>query len=128
MTYFRKESPKFDGENYLDWKKKMITHLQCVGFEIFEIATQEVVIPSLKDLAKDDATNRQKETFTNNAIAKEALINVLSDSEFSEIKKIDKAYTICKYLEDMFEGDVQAKNARKKTWKKKYNSLEMLLE
>ena len=94
MSYFRKESPKFDGENYLDWKNKMITHLHCVGFEIFEIYTQEVVIPSLKDLAKDNATNRQKDIFTHNAISKESLISALSDSEFFEIKKIDKAYTI----------------------------------
>ena len=28
----------------------------------------------------------------------------------------------------MFEGYVQAKNARRKTWKKKYSSLEMLPE
>lgn len=101
MSYFRKESPKFDGENYLDWKNKMIIHLQCVGFDIFEIATQEVVIPSLKDLSRDDATSKQKDTFIANAVAKEALISALFDSEFSEIKKLDKAYTIWKYLESI---------------------------
>ena len=52
MSFFRKGSPKFDGENYLDQKKKMMTHLQCISFEIFEVATKEVQIPSLSDLAK----------------------------------------------------------------------------
>ena len=70
MEYFRKESPKFDGENYLDWKNKMVTHLQCIAFEVFNVTIQAAKIPTLEDLEKDDDTDAQKELFHYNAIAK----------------------------------------------------------
>ena len=31
VNLFRKESPKFDGTNYDNWKDKMKTHLLCMG-------------------------------------------------------------------------------------------------
>ena len=31
MNIFRKDSPRFDGANYDDWKEKMKTHLLCMG-------------------------------------------------------------------------------------------------
>lgn len=102
MAFFRKDSPKFDGENYLNWKNRMMTHLQCIAFEV---AIKEVEISSLEDLAKDDATSKQNNLFHQNAIAKESLINALSNSEILEIKKVDTTYKIWKHLEDMFEGD-----------------------
>ena len=87
MAYFRKESPKFDGENYLDWKNKMVTHLQCIGFEVFDVTIKAAKIPTLEDLAKDDATKRKNELFHQNVIAKEPLISALSDSEFFRDKE-----------------------------------------
>ena len=66
MEFFRKDSPKFDGENYLDQKNKMIKHLQCISFEVFEVAIKEVKIPSLVDLAKEDATSKKKDLLHQN--------------------------------------------------------------
>ena len=50
MVTLRKESPRFDGINYDNWKEKMKTHLLCMDLEYWLITKAEKTIVGKDEL------------------------------------------------------------------------------
>lgn len=74
MTYM-KESPKFDGDNYDNWKNNMRTYLINMGIDYYLITKNEIDIKIESMLSW--CTNEKNKLFQYNMIAREALIIVL---------------------------------------------------
>ena len=88
----RKDSPRFDGENYDSWKKNMKTHLLCMGPRYW------LVTKVSKDILEEDnlesCTKDQREVFMCNIRAREAILIALPKSEYSQVKLLKTSHEI----------------------------------
>lgn len=123
MAYYIKEIPKFNAENFDNWKNKMRTHLIYMGIHHWMIKKNEKKLVEESNLAS--ALDDDKKLFHCNMVTKEELINALSKEKFTEVKELDLANKIWKRLEALYEGDQYTKSTKLKNWKAKMEKLKM---
>ena len=78
---FRKDSLKFHGTNYDNWKENIKTHLVCMGlrYEILRKSTKIIIVK--KDL--ETCSEAERDHFMCDLRAKEALLIKLPKIEYS---------------------------------------------
>jgi len=45
MSTYKKDSPRFDGLNFTAWKSCMECHIQCMGYQYWNITSTKYVPP-----------------------------------------------------------------------------------
>lgn len=105
MESISKENPKFNGSNYQIWKDQMTTCMICMGDEYRDIIEKPYITPN--DLSQ--ATVDENKKFKENMLATEALINALSDTEYSHIYELRTTHEVWTKSETIYEGDKYVK-------------------
>lgn len=89
-TYvFRKESPRFDGNNYTIWKDQMEVHLKCLGEEYWKLTKNTHNVP-----LNGPVTTVEIKDVEHNIRAKEALISALTNSKMTNVMGLQTAHEI----------------------------------
>ena len=110
VNLFRKDSPRFDGANYDNWKEKMKTRLLCMGLGYLILTKIEKTI--VEEGKLEECSEPKRDLFMCNMRAREALLSVLPYNEYSKVKSLQTSHEIWKALESTFEGDDNAKRMR----------------
>ena len=84
---------------------------------------EEVDIKTMSEI--ENVTNEERKLFQENMLAREAIISLLSKSEFTEVEDLIVARDILKRLETLYEGDEHAKQAKLEYWKTKMEGRKM---
>jgi hypothetical protein len=68
MEYTKIGAPRFDGQNYAFWNKRMQTFLQAHGFDVWKSVVDGYAVPTLPQLTNMEinstkTTQRLKEPF-----------------------------------------------------------------
>ena len=90
----------FHGTNFVYWKVRVTTYLQCLGTEVWDIIDTGYTFPSATPT--DTAGKKQYGT---NAKAINTLLGSLSQSEFVEVIQLKTAKEIWDKIILSYEGD-----------------------
>jgi hypothetical protein len=80
MEYAKIGAPRFDGQNYAFWNKRMQTFLQAHGFDVWQSVVDGYAAPTTPPTDKDG-----KKLSENNSKAKGTILSSLDDSIFVKV-------------------------------------------
>ena len=92
VNHFRKDSPRFDGDDYDFWKEKMKTHLLCMGLGYQLLRKSEKTI--VKEKKIEECSEAERDLFMCNMRAIEALLLALPENEYRQIKSLETSHKI----------------------------------
>ena len=94
----------FDGTNFVYWKVRVLSYLQSLGTEVWDIIDTGYTFPSAT--TTDPA---EKKKFETNAKAFNTLLGCLSQSEFVKVMQYKSTKEIWDKIVLSYEGDEQVK-------------------
>ena len=112
--------PKFDGNAYGYWKKKMQAHIKSMNRKIWQVVEKDFIV-----LDVNDPTPREDELLQLNDIAVNVLYEALEEKIFEHVKDKERAYEIWTHLEETYEGTNVVKGAKLYILRGKWKSFKM---
>jgi hypothetical protein len=98
MEYAKIGAPRFDGNNYAFWSKRIKTFLQAHGFDVWQSAVDGYAAPSTPPA--DKYGNKLSE---NNSKDKRTIISSLDDSVFVKVMHCKTTKDIWDKLKNIYE-------------------------
>lgn len=102
--------PLFEGKNFQLWKGRFETHAKAQGFKIWKVISEGPLQPKHADPKLWD--DKDEETFTINARAKNLIESALWAHEYSRVSRCETAKEIWDKLLATHEGTTQMKDNR----------------
>jgi hypothetical protein len=120
MEYTKIGAPRFDGQNYTFWNKRMKTFLQAQGFDVWKSVVDGYTTPTTPPTDRDG-----KKLNENNSKAKGTILSSLVDSVFVKVMHCDSAKDLWDKLQNIYEGDAKVKGAKLQIFRAKFEQLKM---
>jgi hypothetical protein len=103
-------SPRFDGQNYALWNKRMQTFLQVHGFDVWKSVIDGYATPTTPPIDIDG-----KKLKENNSKAKGTILRSLYDSIFVKVMHCKTTKDLWDKLQNIYEGDTKVKGEKLQT-------------
>jgi hypothetical protein len=120
VEYAKIGAPRFDGQNYTFWNKRMKTFLQEHGFDFWKL-----VVDGYKTLATPPTDRDGKKLRENNSKDKGTILSSLVDSIFFKVMHCDSAKDIWDTLQNIYEGYAKVKGAKLQIFRAKFEQLKL---
>jgi hypothetical protein len=120
MEYTKIGAPRFDGQNYTFWNKRMKTFLQAQGFDVWKSIVDGYTTPATPPTDRDG-----KKLSENNSKDKGTILRSLVDSIFVKVMHCDSAKDLWDKLQNIYEGDAKVKGAKLQIFRAKFEQLKM---
>ena len=120
MEYTKIGAPRFDGQNYDFWNKRMQTFLHAQGFDVWQIVADGYATPTTPPTNKDG--NKLNK---NNSKSKCTILSSLDDSIFVKVMHFKTAKDIWDKIQKIYERDTKFKGAKLQTLISKFEQLNM---
>jgi hypothetical protein len=124
--------PYFNGNNYAYWKNKMRIFIDSMDFDLWSIVEEGYKLPTIindegetKVKPRSTWTREEKQRYTLNSKAMNALYCALGPEEYNRISILKTAKEIWETLEITYEGNNQVKDSKISTLVHKYEMFKM---
>ena len=115
-----RDVPRFDGNNYVYWSKRMIAYLISLGYDIWK-----VVIDGYKDPKNGPTTDVEIGDYENNARAVNVIPAGLSETEFFKVMNYTTAKDMWDKLATIYQGDSKVQQEKLQTYRSQFEGLKM---
>ena len=112
--------PKFDGQKYAFWSRRMKTYIQAHEFEVWQS-----IVYGYKELGVPPTNDNGRKLSLNNSKSKNALLNGLGDSVYVKVMHCISSKEIWDKLQNIYEGDEKFKEEKIQTYRGQFEQLKM---
>jgi hypothetical protein len=120
INMYKNGIPRFHGQNYAFWRRKMKTYVQAQGFDVWKS-----VLYGYKEPATPPTDNDGNKLNQNNSRAKNVILNGLVDLVYVKVMHCDSTKEIWDKLQNFYEGDSKFKATKIQTYKGRFEQLKM---
>jgi hypothetical protein len=117
---YKNRIPKFDGQKYALWRRRMKTYIQEHGFEIWQS-----IVDGYKEPTIPPTSEKAMKLNQNNSKATNSLLNGLGESVYTKVVHCKYVKYIWEKLQNIYKGDSKFKAAKLQTYRGPFEQLKM---